>query len=266
MLWLPIRPKDLDLDTHGNRFEGRRALITGGGSGIGRASAIRLATEGAAVFLVDVNETGSLETADVIKNAGGTVHVGVCDVRDSKSCETAVAAALEALGGLDILCNIAGVLYYGVSTECSDEDWQRVIGINLSGMFYMTRAALPHLRRTHCAVVNLASAAGQQAVPYAAAYCASKGGVVMLTKSLAIEHAKTGPRINCICPGGVETPLVADFKLPEGADPRLFSHISPRIPSISQPEEIAAMVAYLASEEARFVTAAAFTIDGGQTA
>ena len=114
--------------------------------------------------------------------------------------------------------------------------------------------------------MNLASAAGLQAVPYAAAYCASKGGVVMLTKSLAVEHAKTGPRINCICPGGVATPLVANFELPEGADASLFAHISPRMPTVGEPEEIAALVAYLASDEARYVTGSAVAIDGGQVA
>ncbi len=246
------------------RFEGRRALITGGGSGIGRASAIRLAAEGAAVFIVDVNEEDLKQTAEAIETSGGTVYFGHCDVRDSKSCDRAVEQAVRAMGGLDVLCNIAGVLYYGISSKCSDEDWERVIGVNLTGTFFMARAALPQLKKTHCAIVNLASAAGLQGVPYAAAYCASKGGVVMLTKSLAIEHAKTGPRVNCICPGGVATPLVANFELPAGADGSLFSHISPRMPSIGQPEEVAALVAYLASDEARFVTAASFTIDGGQ--
>ncbi len=246
------------------RFKGRRALITGGGSGIGRASAIRLAAEGAAVFIVDLNEDGLKQTAESIEIAGGTVHFGHCDVRDSNSCDQAVEQAVRAIGGLDVLCNIAGVLYYGISSECTDEDWERVIGVNLTGTFFMSRAALPQLRQTHCAIVNLASAAGLQGVPYAAAYCASKGGVVMLTKSLAIEHAKTGPRVNCICPGGVATPLVANFELPAGADGGLFSHISPRMPTIGQPEEIAALVAYLASDEARFVTAASFAIDGGQ--
>lgn len=254
------------METAGNRFEGRKALITGAGSGIGRATAIRLAAEGAAVFLVDVNEAGSLETADTIERTGGSAHVGVCDVRESASCDEAVHTAVEALGGLDVLCNIAGVLHYGVSSETSDDDWNRVLAVNLTGTFFMTRAALPHLCEPDRAVVNLASAAGLQAVPYGAAYCASKGGVVMLTKSLAVEHAKTGPRINCICPGGIQTPLVANFKLPEGADARLFAHISPRIPTIGQPEEIAAMVAYLASDDARFITGSAFTIDGGQTA
>lgn len=248
------------------RLDGRRALITGGGSGIGRASAIRLAAEGAAVFLVDVNVVGAKETVEQVRAQGGTAHSGHCDVSDSASCTKAVGEAVEALGGLDILCNIAGVLHYSVSSECADADWERVIGVNLTGTFYMTRAALPHLQKKHCAIVNLASAAGLQAVPYAAAYCASKGGVVMLTKSLAIEHAKTGPRVNCICPGGVMTPLVANFELPKGADAGLFSHISPRMETMGQPEEIAAMVAYLASPETRFVTGSAFTIDGGQVA
>lgn len=240
--------------------------MTGGGSGIGRASAIRLAAEGAAVYVVDVNEAGAKETVETIRAAGGKAESDGCDVQSSESCRSSVAAAVAFLGGLDVLCNVAGVLHYGVSSETSDEDWERVIGVNLTGTFYMTRAALPHLREKHCAIVNLASAAGIQAVPYGAAYCASKGGVVMLTKSLAIEHAKTGPRVNCICPGGVMTPLVANFALPEGADASLFSHISPRMPTIGQPEEIAAMLAYLASDEARFVTGSSFTIDGGQVA
>jgi meso-butanediol dehydrogenase/(S,S)-butanediol dehydrogenase/diacetyl reductase len=258
--------RESKLNDNKNRFEGRRALITGGGSGIGRATAIRLAAEGAAVFLVDVNEAGSRETVEQIRSAGGTADWGLCDVRSSSDCQKAVQAALSSLGGLDVLCNIAGVLHYSLSSDCRDEDWDRVIGVNLTGTFFMCRAALPHLLQTQSAIVNLASAAGLQAVPYAAAYCASKGGVVMLTKSLAIEHAKTGPRVNCICPGGVATPLIANFELPEGADASLFSHISSRMPTIGQPEDIAAMVAYLASDEARFITAAALTIDGGQTA
>ncbi len=248
------------------RFEGRRALVTGGASGIGRASAHRLAEEGAAVFLVDVNEAGCRETVESIRAGGGRADTALCDVRETESCRAAVAAAVSFLGGLDVLCNIAGVIHYALTSECSDEDWERVIGVNLGGTFRMTRAALPHLRQPHAAIVNLASAAGLQAVPYAAAYCASKGGVVMLTRSLAVEHAKTGPRVNCICPGHVETPLVADFALPEGADGRLFAHITPRMPTCAQPEDVAALVAYLASDEARFVTGSAFTIDGGQVA
>lgn len=250
----------------GKRLKGRRALVTGAGSGIGRASAIRLAQEGAKVFGVDVNEEGTRETVATIEAAGGTAFASRCDVRETTSCNETVDAAVKALGGLDILCNIAGVLHYGLTSGCSDDDWDRVIGINLTGTFKMTRAALPHLENPQAAIVNLASAAGQQAVPYGAAYCASKGGVVMFTKSIAVEHAKIGPRVNCICPGGVATPLVASFSLPEGADANLFSHISPRMPTMGQPEEIAAMVAYLASDEARFITGSAFTIDGGQIA
>ncbi len=254
------------MEIHPRRFEGRRILVTGGGSGIGQASAIRLAAEGAAVFVADVNESGAQETVSTIESEGGDAWAARVDVRDSVDCEAVVESAVDRLGGLDVLCNVAGVLGYGVSCEFPDDQWERIVGVNLSGTFYMTRAALPHLRRPDCAIVNLASAAGIQAVPYAAAYCASKGGVVMLTKSLAIEHAKTGPRVNCICPGGVMTPMTSGFELPEGADGALFAHIAPRMPTIGQPEEIAAMVAYLACAETRFVTGAAFTIDGGQVA
>ena len=248
------------------RLEGRRALITGAGSGIGRATAIRFAEEGAAIYGVDVNEAGCRETADAILAAGGTAHAASCDVRDPRSCEATVEAAIAALGGLDVLCNIAGVLHSDVTERMADETWERVLGVNLSGTFYMCRAALPHLHHERGAIVNLASLAGIQGVPYGAAYGASKGGVITLTKSLAVEHAKIGPRVNCICPGGVATPLVANFGLPEGADPRLYAHVTPRMDAMGRPEEIAALAAYLASDEARFVTGSAMTIDGGQGA
>lgn len=248
------------------RLEGRRALITGAGSGIGRATAMRFAAEGAAIYGVDVNEEGCRETAEAIVAEGGTAHAAGCDVRDPRACERAVEAAVAALGGLDVLCNIAGILHKDLTEKLSDETWERVLGVNLSGPFYMCRAALPHLHHEKAAIVNLASLAGIQAVPYGAAYCASKGGVLMLTKALAVEHAKSGPRVNCICPGGVATPLVADFQLPEGADPRLYKHVSPRMDTMARPEEVAALAAYLASDEARFVTGSAMTIDGGQGA
>jgi NAD(P)-dependent dehydrogenase (short-subunit alcohol dehydrogenase family) len=254
------------MEVTASRFEGRRALVTGGASGIGRATAGRLAAEGAAVFVVDVNEEGCAQTVEEITSAGGRAATTHCDVREPRSCQAAVDEAIASLGGLDVLCNIAGVLHHGLTRDCSDAEWERVIGVNLTGTFNVTRAALPHLQEPHCAIVNLASAAALQAVPYAAAYCASKGGVLMLTKAIAIEHAKTGPRVNCICPGLVQTPMTADFELPPGADFKLFAHISPRMESAATPEDIAAMAAYLASEEARFITGSAFTIDGGQVA
>jgi len=248
------------------RLEGRRALVTGAGSGIGGATARRLAVEGAAVFAVDVNEKGCRETADAITAAGGRAFAARCDVSKSADCNATVAAAVEALGGLDILCNVAGVLSQRVSTKCSDEEWQRVVDVNLSGTFFMCRAALPHLAHARGAIVNLASIAGIQGVPYAAAYCASKGGVLMLTKALAVEFAKSGPRVNCICPGGVATPMTANYRRDAELDASLSTHISPRMPTIAQPEEIAALAAYLASDETRFMTGSSVSIDGGQTA
>jgi meso-butanediol dehydrogenase/(S,S)-butanediol dehydrogenase/diacetyl reductase len=248
------------------RLVGRRALVTGAGSGIGRATAQRLAAEGAAVFCVDLNQEGAEETRGQIEAAGGQAGAVGCDVRQPSDCEASVAAAIAAFGGIDLLCNIAGVLHFDHTEELSDEVWDRVLGVNLTGMFYMSRAALPHLRDRGAAIVNLASLAGIQAVPFAAAYCASKGGAVMLTKSLAVEYAKTGPRVNCICPGGIATPMVAAVTFPEGADPAVSAHVSPRMDTVGKPEEVAALVAYLGSDEARYVTGSAFTIDGGQGA
>lgn len=254
------------MDVTARRLEGRRALVTGAGSGIGCATSLRLAAEGAAVFCVDLNLEGAERTREQIESAGGQAGAARCDVREPADCAAAVAGALEALGGLDALCNIAGVLHFDHTEQLSDEVWDRVLGVNLTGMFYMSRAALPHLRERRAAIVNLASLAGIQGVPYAAAYCASKGGAVMLTKSLAVEYAKTGPRVNCICPGGIATPMVASVSFPEDANPAVSAHVSPRMDTVGQPEEVAALVAYLASDEARYVTGSAFTIDGGQGA
>lgn len=248
------------------RLEGRRALITGAGSGIGRATAQRFAAEGAVVYGVDLNEASCKETAETIAVEGGVAHAGRCDVSDPRGCEAAVAAAVEALGGLDVLCNIAGVLHFDLTEELADDTWERIIGVNLSGTFYMCRAALPHLHHGKAAIVNLASLAGIQAVPYGAAYCASKGGALMLTKSLAVEYAKTGPRVNCICPGGIITPMIASLQLPEAANPAVSAHVVPRMDTVGRPDEVAAMAAYLASDEARYITGSAFTIDGGQGA
>lgn len=255
------------MDTHGmRRLEGRRALVTGAGSGIGRATAQRLAAEGAAVYGVDVNDEGCRETVAAIEAAGGRALAARCDVRRSSECDAVVAAAVDAFGGLDILCNVAGVLLQRPSAKCTDDEWQRVLDVNLTGTFYMCRAALPHLAHARGAIVNLASIAGVQAVPYAAAYCASKGGVLMLTKSLAVECAKSGPRVNCICPGGVATPMTMGYRRDAELDASLSAHIAPRMPTIAQPDEIAALAAYLASDEARFMTGSAVAIDGGQAA
>jgi NAD(P)-dependent dehydrogenase (short-subunit alcohol dehydrogenase family) len=247
------------------RFEGRAALITGAASGIGRATAERLAGEGARVLCTDVNEAGLEETADDIRKAGGQAAARVLDVSDASACDAAVRAAVDELGRLDVLCNVAGIGMYVHATDLTPEQWDRVLAINLSGTFFTCRAAIPHLLETAGNIVNVASSAGLMGIAYSAAYCASKGGVVLLTRSLAVEFAHRGLRVNCVCPGGVDTPLTRAFRPPEGARRQLLARMS-LVPKLATPGEIAGSIAYLASDEARFVNGAALSIDGGQVA
>jgi len=248
-----------------SRFEDKVALVTGAASGIGRATAERLAAEKAAVFCSDVNGIGLSETIDAIRKAGGRVSGKTCDISSTDACDESVAAAVEEFGQLDVLCNVAGVGVYGHATELTTEQWSSAIGVNLSGTFFMSRAALPHLLETEGNIVNVASTAGLVGIAYAAAYCASKGGVIALTKSMAVEFAHRNVRINCVCPGGVDTPLSRAFKTPEGGRPELFARMM-LVPKVGSPAEIATAIAYLASDEAGYVNGAAFPIDGGQVA
>lgn len=247
------------------RFEGKVALVTGAASGIGRASALRLAAEGAKVMLGDINKSGLEETEKTIIEAGGKAAIYVFDVSDADACRSCVSATIEEFGQLDVLCNIAGTVTLSHFEEISDEYWNRIVGINLSGVFFMSKAAIPHLIKTKGNIINMGSTASLVGQVYNAHYCATKAGVLMLSKSMAIEFAGHGVRVNTICPGGVNTPLIENFEMPEGADMNLLLKLYPLFEQ-AEPEEIATAVAYLASSEARYVTGIAFPIDGGQTA
>ncbi len=247
------------------RFEDKAALVTGAASGIGRATAERLAAEGARVLCADLDEAGAKETAETIRAAGGSALTGRCDVSDPEACRVTVTAAVEEFGRLDVLCNVAGIGIYQHATEMSVEQWNRVLSVNLSGTFFMCQAAIPHLVEARGNIVNMASSAGLTGIAYASAYCASKGGVVLLTRSLAVEYAHQRLRVNCVCPGGVDTPLARAFRPPEGARPELLARMA-LVPRLARPETIAATVAYLASDEARNVNGAALPVDGGQVA
>jgi meso-butanediol dehydrogenase/(S,S)-butanediol dehydrogenase/diacetyl reductase len=247
------------------RFAGRAALVTGAASGIGRATALRLASEGARVFATDVNEAGLGETADAIVRSGGLVSTRGCDVSDPDDCAAAVSDAVAGSGRLDVLCNIAGIGIYSHATELPARDWNRVIGVNLSGTFFMCQASIPHLLEAGGNIVNMASSAGLVGIAYASAYCASKGGVVLLTRSLAVEYAHRGLRVNCVCPGGVDTALTRGIRLPEDGARHLLARMS-LTKRMAKPDEIAAAVAYLASDEASYVNGEALAIDGGQRA
>ncbi|HEX3980533.1 MAG TPA: SDR family NAD(P)-dependent oxidoreductase [Acidimicrobiales bacterium] len=233
------------------RLDGKVALVSGAASGIGRAVAGRLEAEGAAVVGCDITES----PGDV-----------VCDVRDADSCAAAVATALERHGRLDILANVAGI---GISRSIGDftlDEWRRVLDVNLTGTFLLSQRALPALLETRGSIVNMASVAGLRATPYNAAYCASKGGVIMLTKSMAIELAAAGVRVNAVCPASVDTPLLRNFELPEGADMALLTRAASPMGRLIDPDEVAGAVAYLASDDAATISGTTLVIDGAATA
>ncbi len=205
------------------------------------------------------------ESAAAIQSDGGDAVARVCDVSQPEACRSLVATAVEAFGRLDVVCNVAGIVINEHATDVRIDQWNRVIAVNLSGTFFICQAAIPHLLETGGNIVNTASSAGLVGVAYTSAYAASKGGVVMLTRELAVEYSRRGIRINCVCPGGVDTPMSRGFVPPENADPHLLQRMI-LSPGLAKPDEIAAAMAYLASEEARYVNGAAFSIDGGQVA
>jgi NAD(P)-dependent dehydrogenase (short-subunit alcohol dehydrogenase family) len=245
------------------RFKDRVALVTGAGSGIGRQTALRLAREGARVACSDVNPEAVAETVEQIGKADGQAIALRCNVADSAEASAAVERTVAEFGALNVLCNVAGVLHIEHSERVSDADWNRVIGINLSGTFFVSRAAIPHLlARKESAIVNVASLAGLIGQAYCAAYCASKAAVVSLTKVMAVEYVKQGLRVNCVCPGGVATPLIAGFKPPENADADLMRRLS-LVPRLTSAEEVAEAIAYLASSAARSINGVALPLDHG---
>jgi NAD(P)-dependent dehydrogenase (short-subunit alcohol dehydrogenase family) len=233
------------------RFDGRVALVSGGAGVIGAAVVARLAEEGATAV-----------PADVAPVDGGVV----CDVTDAASCRAAVAETLTRHGRLDVLVNVAGVVAGNRIEDVTPEEWRRVLDVNLTGTFLLSQAALPVLRERRGVIVNLASAAGVQATPYNAAYCASKAGVIQLTKSMALELAHDGVRVNVVCPASVDTPFLHGFQLPEDADLQLLMRSVSPLGGLIAPAEVAAAVAYLASDDAANVNGTTLVIDGGASA
>ncbi len=245
-----------------NQFAEKVALVTGAASGIGRATAEALAREGARVACADISEDKLAETVDAIEKSGGEALAIGLDVADSAAGARAVERCAEELGGLHVLANVAGVLKLDHADRLSDEDWNRVLGINLSGTFFMSRAAIPPLLTSGGSIVNVASLAGLRGQAYGAAYCASKAGVVALTRVMAVEYAKRGLRVNCVCPGGVDTPLIAGFAPPDDFDPDLVGRLS-LVQKMTSPAEVAASIVYLASPAARSINGVALPIDFG---
>jgi NAD(P)-dependent dehydrogenase (short-subunit alcohol dehydrogenase family) len=247
------------------RFTGRRALVTGAASGIGRATAIRLATEGARVMAVDVNAELLAKLAVDADGTAGSITTLVGDVSTQEGVITLVTTSVDRLGGLDVVVNVAGVLSFSHTHEVTLDEWNRLIAINLTGTFLMCREALPHLLASRGNIVNLASTAAHAGQPWATAYVASKGGVLALTRSLAVEYAAQGLRVNSISPGAIDTPITGAFHLPEGADIKLLGRVTPLGP-FGTPEGIAAAIAFVASDEASHMNGADLLIDGATLA
>jgi meso-butanediol dehydrogenase/(S,S)-butanediol dehydrogenase/diacetyl reductase len=247
------------------RFTGRRALVTGAASGIGRATALRLASESAQVTAVDVNAELLEKLTVDSEGTTGSITTLVGDVSTEDGVISLVDTAVDRLGGLDVVVNAAGVLSFSHTHEVSLDEWSRLIAINLTGTFLMCRQSLPHLLATRGNIVNLASTAAHAGQPWATAYVASKGGVLALTRSLAVEYAAQGLRVNSISPGAIDTPITGAFHLPEGADIKLLGRVTPLGP-FGTPEGIAAAIAFVASDEASHMNGADLLIDGATLA
>ena len=251
------------------RLQNKVALITGGTSGIGEATAILFAKEGAKIAITGRNETrGHAVTEQITKNGGHAVFIPT-DVRKNNDCQLAADEVLRAFGGIDILFNNAGIFYPHTTLDCSEEEWDEQIDINLKGTFLMSKAVLPHMiERRSGVIINNSSGWGILGGDAAVAYCASKGGVVLLTKAMAIDHGRQGIRVNCICPSDVDTPM-----LPEDARMRgmkwedyLAGCANRPLGRIGAADEIAKAALFLASDDSSFMTGAALVVDGGGTA
>jgi NAD(P)-dependent dehydrogenase (short-subunit alcohol dehydrogenase family) len=258
------------MTTASRRFDGKRVLVTGAASGIGKATAARFAAEGAQLVLADLNADGVRELAKSLTQQHGVKAVAVpFNAAESASCRQLVDAAAEALGGLDIVANIAGIMDWGPLDSFGEERWDRMLRINLGSVFHICQRAMPHLVQSRGNIVNMASAAALLGIAYTTAYCAAKAGVVALTKSLAVEFASQGVRVNAICPGGVRTPMNAGAAaFPEGVDVSLLMRHASKLKGLDfcEPEDIAAAVLYLTSDDARFASGTILSVDGAQTA
>lgn len=247
------------------RFADKVVLITGAASGIGRATALRLASEGATLSLSDVNEEGLRSTAQQCADAGAGVTSEVVNVADESQVAALVAATTADHGRLDVAVNVAGILQFGHTHETSLEDFERIISVNLTGTFLVCREAIPHLLESGGNIVNTASTAALAGHPWTISYSASKGGVAALTQTIAVEYGKQGLRANAVAPGSILTPIQNEFQLPEGADAKLLHRIN-ALDEHRGPEVVASAIAFLGSDDGAHVNGTVLKVDGGTLA
>jgi len=248
------------------KLTGKRALITGAASGIGRATALLLAREGAAVAVVDVDEAGGQAVAQQIRDEGGQAIFLRCDVTRADDCRHAVQRTVERLGGLDILFNNAGIIRRADVVDTTEEEWDRVMAVNVKSIFLLSKYAIPVMAQAGGgAIVNTSSGWGLVGGRNAVSYCASKGAVVNMTRAMALDHGPQNIRVNCICPGDTDTPMLQNEARQLGESDAVFLADAADRPlqRIGRPEDIARAVLYLVSDDASFVTGTALVVDGG---
>lgn len=243
------------------RLDDRVAVITGGGNGIGRGTALVLAGNGARVAVVDIDRAAAEETALLVRSKGGEALAVEADVSNASAVKKMVGAVVERWGRLEILVNNAGIIRYGNVVDMDEETWDALFDVDVKGCFLCSKYAIPEMRRRGGgAIINISSVMAMVCWPQHAAYCAAKAGVIGLTKAMALDHIRDAIRVNCICPGTVRTPMTeASY---DGATLELIGHCHP-VGRLGTPEDIGHVVAFLASEESAFLTGAVLVADGG---
>jgi meso-butanediol dehydrogenase/(S,S)-butanediol dehydrogenase/diacetyl reductase len=248
-----------------SRFAGRSILVTGASSGLGAAAVRRFAAGGGLVYAASRDQAKLAEVASSCADLPGEVRFGPLDVSSPADCRAAVAATVDAYGRLDVLVNNAGRHDFRVTTDVTEEQWDADIALNLSGGFHLCQAAIPHLLATDGNIVNVASVAGVMGEAYSAAYTAAKHGIVGLTKALAVEYLKTPLRVNCVCPGGMDTPQAQTISVPDDADWELIMRVAAER-GLMDADSVAAVIAFLASDEASSIHGSIQMVDHGHLA
>ena len=251
------------------QLTGKRAIVTGAASGVGRATALVMAERGASVFLIDVDSKEGAAASEQIAKSGGKATFAAGDVSSGADMERCFNECIRAFGRPDVLVNNAAIAIIGRVVDLTEAQWNRTLGVNLTGIFHLSRLVIPEMIKGGGGVIlNVASITGLVGVKEHAAYCASKGGVIALTRAMAFDHAGDGIRVNAVCPSGIDTPQMAALFAHSEDPARAKQETIAKHPigRMADPKELAAFLSYLASDEASYITGSIYTFDGGYTA